>query len=111
MTNDSGAESGAKGVVEDIKGKAKEVIGECVGRRTQDARACASRRSPIAARRAKHEAKAERPVPKRRCTRLSNVCTKTMNLLCPLRRPPQLNSLNDTKDWGYDWGTLKRGIE
>ena len=31
MTNDSGPASGAKGVVEDIKGKAKEVIGEVTG--------------------------------------------------------------------------------
>ena len=31
MTRDSGPESGAKGVVEDIKGKAKEVVGEVTG--------------------------------------------------------------------------------
>ena len=31
MERDSGPESGAKGVVEDLKGKAKEVIGEVTG--------------------------------------------------------------------------------
>ena len=31
MTSDSGPESAAKGVVEDIKGKAKEVVGEVTG--------------------------------------------------------------------------------
>jgi uncharacterized protein YjbJ (UPF0337 family) len=31
MDKDSGPEAGAKGVVEDLKGKAKEVIGEVTG--------------------------------------------------------------------------------
>jgi uncharacterized protein YjbJ (UPF0337 family) len=31
MTNDSGPENAAKGVMEDVKGKAKEVIGEVTG--------------------------------------------------------------------------------
>jgi uncharacterized protein YjbJ (UPF0337 family) len=31
MDRDTGPESGAKGIVEDVKGKAKEVIGEVTG--------------------------------------------------------------------------------
>ena len=37
MASDSGPKSGAKGVVEDIKGKAKEVVGEVTGDDSQGA--------------------------------------------------------------------------
>jgi uncharacterized protein YjbJ (UPF0337 family) len=32
MTKDTGPKAGAKGVVEDVKGKAKEVVGEVTGK-------------------------------------------------------------------------------
>ena len=60
MTNDSGPESGAKGVVEDIKGKAKEVIGEMTGDNSKEREGRAQQEKAQAQREvAKHEAKAD----------------------------------------------------
>jgi uncharacterized protein YjbJ (UPF0337 family) len=60
MTEDSGAKHGVEGIVEDVKGKAKEVIGKVTGKehledegRAQQAKADSQRDV------AEHEAKAE----------------------------------------------------
>ncbi len=58
--NDSGPESAAKGVVEDIKGKAKEVIGEVTGDESKQREGQAQQDKARAERDvAEHEAKAE----------------------------------------------------
>ena len=58
--NDSGPESAAKGVVEDIKGKAKEVIGEVTGDESKEREGQAQQDKARAERDvAEHEAKAE----------------------------------------------------
>ena len=60
MTNDSGPASGAKGVVEDIKGKAKEVIGEVTGDDSKEREGRAQQEKAQSQRDvAEHEAKAE----------------------------------------------------
>ena len=60
MTNDSGPESGAKGVVEDIKGKAKEVIGEVTGDQSKEREGRAQQEKAQSQRDvAEHEAKAD----------------------------------------------------
>jgi uncharacterized protein YjbJ (UPF0337 family) len=60
MAKDSGPESGAKGVVEDIKGKAKEVVGEVTGNRSTEREGRAQQEKAQAQRDvAEHEAKAE----------------------------------------------------
>ena len=60
MTKDSGPEAGAKGVVEDVKGKAKEVIGEVTGdeEKAQEGRA-QQRKAEAEREAAEHEAKAD----------------------------------------------------
>ena len=60
MDKDSGPESGAKGIVEDLKGKAKEVIGEVTGDESKEAEGRAQQDKAEAQRDvAKHEAKAD----------------------------------------------------
>ncbi len=60
MERDSGPESGAKGVVEDLKGKAKEVIGEVTGDESKEKEGRAQQEKAQAQRDvAKHEAEAE----------------------------------------------------
>lgn len=60
MANDSGPESGAKGVVEDIKGKAKEVIGEVTGDQSKEREGRAQQEKAQSQRDvAEHEAKAD----------------------------------------------------
>ena len=60
MANDSGPESAAKGVVEDIKGKAKEVIGEVTGDESKEREGRAQQDKAQSQREvAEHEAKAE----------------------------------------------------
>lgn len=60
MAKDSGPESGAKGVVEDLKGKAKEVIGEVTGDESKEREGRAQQDKAQAQRDvAKHEAEAE----------------------------------------------------
>ena len=60
MANDSGPESGAKGIVEDIKGKAKEVIGEVTGDDSTEREGRAQQDKAKSEREvAEHEAKAE----------------------------------------------------
>ena len=60
MTSDSGPESAAKGVVEDIKGKAKEVIGEVTGDDSREREGRAQQDKARSEREvAEHEAKAE----------------------------------------------------
>ena len=39
MAGDSGPEAGAKGIVEDVKGKAKDAIGNLTGNEAEKARA------------------------------------------------------------------------
>ncbi len=60
MTNDSGPESAAKGVVEDIKGKAKEVVGEVTGDDSKEREGRAQQDKARSQREvAEHEAKAD----------------------------------------------------
>ena len=60
MASDSGPKSGAKGVVEDIKGKAKEVIGEVTGDDSKEREGRAQQDKAQSQRDvAEHEAKAE----------------------------------------------------
>ena len=60
MATDSGPESAAKGVVEDIKGKAKEVIGEVTGDESKEREGRAQQEKAQSQREvAEHEAKAE----------------------------------------------------
>jgi len=60
MASDSGPESAAKGVVEDIKGKAKEVIGEVTGDDSKEREGRAQQEKAQSQRDvAEHEAKAE----------------------------------------------------
>lgn len=58
---DTGPEAGLKGVVEDVKGKAKEVVGEVTGREDLE-REGEAQQSKASAQRdvAEHEAKAEK---------------------------------------------------
>ena len=77
MNKDTGPESGAKGVIEDIKGKAKEVAGEVTGNeslenegRAQQDKAQAQRDvAKQKRRRTKHEAKHSFTKPSGACTR------------------------------------------
>lgn len=58
---DTGPESGAKGIVEDVKGKAKEVAGEVSGREDLEREGEAQQSKADAEREvAKHEAEAEK---------------------------------------------------
>jgi len=60
MASDSGPKSGAKGVVEDIKGKAKEVVGEVIGDKSKEREGRAQQDKAQSQRDvAEHEAKAE----------------------------------------------------
>ena len=60
MERDSGPESGAKGVIEDLKGKAKEVIGEVTGDESKEREGRAQQEKGQAQRDvAKHEAEAD----------------------------------------------------
>jgi uncharacterized protein YjbJ (UPF0337 family) len=60
MANDGGPENAAKGVAEDIKGKAKEVIGEVTGDDSKEREGRAQQDKARAEREvAEHEAKAE----------------------------------------------------
>lgn len=60
MATDSGPEHGAKGVVEDIKGKAKEVVGELTGDESKEREGRAQQEKAQSERDvAKHEAQAE----------------------------------------------------
>jgi uncharacterized protein YjbJ (UPF0337 family) len=60
MAKDSGPEAGAKGIIEDLKGKAKEVIGEVTGDESKEAEGRAQQDKAQAERDvAKHEAEAE----------------------------------------------------
>lgn len=60
MENDSGPETGAKGVFEDLKGKAKEVIGEVTGDKSKEQEGRAQQDKAQAQRDvAKHEAEAD----------------------------------------------------
>jgi uncharacterized protein YjbJ (UPF0337 family) len=60
MASDSGPESAAKGVVEDIKGKAKEVIGEVTGDDSKEREGRAQQEKAQSQRDvAEHEAKAD----------------------------------------------------
>jgi len=59
MAKDSGPEAGGKGIVEDLKGKAKEVIGEVTGDESKEAEGRAQQDKAQAEREvATHEAKA-----------------------------------------------------
>jgi uncharacterized protein YjbJ (UPF0337 family) len=58
--SDSGPESGAKGIFEDVKGKAKEVIGEVSGDESKEREGRAQQEKAQSERDvAKHEAEAE----------------------------------------------------
>ena len=60
MENDSGPKSGAKGVVEDLKGKAKEVLGEVTGDESKEQEGRAQQDKAQSQRDvAKHEAEAD----------------------------------------------------
>jgi uncharacterized protein YjbJ (UPF0337 family) len=60
MAKDSGPKSGAKGIVEDIKGKAKEVIGEVTGDDSKEREGRAQQDKAQSQREvAEHEAKAD----------------------------------------------------
>jgi uncharacterized protein YjbJ (UPF0337 family) len=60
MDKDTGPESGAKGIVEDVKGKAKEVAGEVTGNDSLEKEGRAQQDKAQAQRDvAKHEAKAD----------------------------------------------------
>jgi uncharacterized protein YjbJ (UPF0337 family) len=60
MDKDTGPEAGAKGVVEDVKGKAKEVIGEVTGDESKEREGRAQQDKAHAQRDvAKHEAEAD----------------------------------------------------
>jgi uncharacterized protein YjbJ (UPF0337 family) len=60
MDKDTGPEAGAKGVVEDLKGKAKEVIGEVTGDESKEREGRAQQDKAQAERDvAKHEAEAD----------------------------------------------------
>ncbi|MET0627801.1 MAG: CsbD family protein [Acidimicrobiia bacterium] len=60
MTKDSGPENAAKGIVEDIKGKAKEVIGEVTGDDAKEREGRAQQDKAQSQREvAEHEAKAD----------------------------------------------------
>jgi len=60
MERDSGPESGAKGVVEDLKGKAKEVLGEVTGDESKEREGRAQQDKAQSQRDvAKHEAEAD----------------------------------------------------
>jgi uncharacterized protein YjbJ (UPF0337 family) len=60
MAKDSGPESGAKGIVEDLKGKAKEVVGEVTGDESKEREGRAQQDKAQAQRDvAKHEAEAD----------------------------------------------------
>jgi uncharacterized protein YjbJ (UPF0337 family) len=60
MAKDTGPEAGAKSVVEDIKGKAKEVLGEVTGDESREREGRAQQEKAQAQRDvAKHEAEAD----------------------------------------------------
>jgi uncharacterized protein YjbJ (UPF0337 family) len=60
MDKDTGPEAGAKGVVEDLKGKAKEVVGEVTGDESKEREGRAQQDKAHAQRDvAKHEAEAD----------------------------------------------------
>ena len=60
MDKDTGPEAGAKGVVDDLKGKAKEVIGEVTGDESKEREGRAQQDKAQAERDvAKHEAEAD----------------------------------------------------
>jgi uncharacterized protein YjbJ (UPF0337 family) len=60
MEKDSGASAGAKGIVEDVKGKAKEVVGEVTGNTSLENEGEAQQEKASAQREvAEHEAKAD----------------------------------------------------
>ena len=60
MDKDSGPEAGAKGVVEDLKGKAKEVVGEVTGNESKEREGRAQQEKAQSQRDvAKHEAEAD----------------------------------------------------
>lgn len=60
MSKDTGPEAGAKGVVEDVKGKAKEVLGEVTGDEDKAREGRAQQRKADAERDvAEHEGKAD----------------------------------------------------
>ena len=60
MEKDTGPEAGAKGVFEDLKGKAKEVIGEVTGDESKELEGRAQQEKAQAERDvAKHEAQAD----------------------------------------------------
>ena len=60
MDKDTGPEAGAKGVVEDLKGKAKEVIGEVTGDDSKEREGRAQQEKAQSERDvAKHEAEAD----------------------------------------------------
>ena len=60
MDKDSGPEAGAKGVVEDLKGKAKEVVGEITGDDSKEREGRAQQDKAQSQRDvAKHEAEAD----------------------------------------------------
>ena len=60
MDKDTGPEAGAKGIVEDLKGKAKEVIGEVTGDESKEREGRAQQDKAHAQRDvAKHEAEAD----------------------------------------------------
>ena len=60
MDKDSGPEAGAKGVVEDLKGKAKEVVGEITGDDSKEREGRAQQEKAQSERDvAKHEAEAD----------------------------------------------------
>jgi len=60
MDKDTGPEAGAKGVIEDVKGKAKEVIGEVTGDESKEREGRAQQDKAHAERDvAKHEAEAD----------------------------------------------------
>ena len=79
MAKDSGPESGAKGIVEDIKGKAKEVIGEVTGDDSKEREGRAQQDKAQSQREvAEHEAKADAARALRlRSMKPSSGCTKT----------------------------------
>jgi uncharacterized protein YjbJ (UPF0337 family) len=60
VANDSGPESAGKGIVEDVKGKAKEVIGELTGDEAKEREGRAQQDKAQSEREvAEHEAKAD----------------------------------------------------
>ncbi len=60
MANETGPKAGAKGIVEDVKGKAKEVVGEVTGKENLEREGRAQQDKAANEREvAKHEAEAE----------------------------------------------------